>query len=77
MGMHANNQRMCAMAHTAHTDSITTAMLINMLLHLLLCSKNSASHCSVQYKTQCGSMHTLHHKCLQHHLSTHRILLRH
>jgi hypothetical protein len=33
MGMHAGNRRMCAIAQTAHTDSITTAMLINMLLH--------------------------------------------
>jgi len=24
---------MCAIAQTAHTDSITTALLINMLLH--------------------------------------------
>jgi hypothetical protein len=62
-GMHAINQRLCAMADTAHTDYITTAVLIKMLLHFLIRSKNSASHCSIEYYTQCGSTYTLYQKC--------------
>jgi hypothetical protein len=64
MGMRASNQRMCVMRDTAHTDYITTAVLIKMLLH----SKNSATCCSVEYYTQRGSMYTLYQKCLQHYL---------
>jgi hypothetical protein len=66
MGMHASNQRICVMAVTTHTDYITTAVLIKMLLHFLLHSKNTAFNCSVEYYTQRGSTYTLHQKCLQH-----------
>jgi hypothetical protein len=58
--MHASNKRMCVMTDTAHTDYITTAGLIKMLLHFLIHSKNSATSCFVEYYTQRGSMYTLH-----------------
>jgi hypothetical protein len=48
----------------------TAAVLIKML-HFLIRSKNSVFQCSIQYYTQCGSMHTLHQKCLQHSLWEH------
>lgn len=52
-----------------------TAAVLNKILHFLIHSKNAAFHCSIQYYTQSGYMHTLHQKRLQHHLWTHHIIL--